>query len=124
MVCVVESSRLLERGALRGLDPGSVSVGELERHDTCVPALGLGLVDTSTERRGVDEPVGRIGSRAGLANDELVEVDAVGRNLEHGRAREGTAGRVQETLAVRVEALVVELDVVLRTDGHQQHGTS
>ena len=91
-------------------------IGQPEIAQACqarTPALGLGLVDASTERRGVDEPVGRIGSRAGLANDELVEVNAVGRDLEHGRAGEGTAGRVQETLAVVVEALVVELHVVL-----------
>lgn len=112
----VVAGRLLEGGALRGLDPGSVGVGELERHDTGAPALGLGLVDARAERRGVDEPVRGISSRAGLANDELVQVDAVGRDLEHGRAGEGTARRVEETLAVGVEALVVELDVVLQAE--------
>ena len=108
------ASRLLEGRALRSLDPCSVSIRKLERHNTRAPSLRLRLVDTRPERRRVDEPVRRISSSPRLANHELVQLDTIGRDFEHRRARERSARRVQESLAVRVQALVVELDVVLR----------
>ena len=105
--------RLLEGRALRSLDPCSIRIRELERHNTRAPSLRLRLVNARPERRRVDEPVRRISSRSRLPNHELVQLDTIGRNLEHRRARERSPRRVQESLAVRVQALVVELDVVL-----------
>ena len=86
---------------------------DLPDHDTAVPALGLGLLDTLAERAGRHVAVGAVGGRGRLANDELVEGDAVLGDLEEGRAGERAAGLGQETRAVAVEALVVELHVVL-----------
>ena len=88
----------------------------LEDHDAGVPALGLGLLHARSKRGRGDEAVGRVGGGAGLADDELLEVDTVLLDLEHRRARECTAGLGEEALAVRVETLVVELDVVLSTE--------
>ena len=99
--------------ALSGLDPGGVGVGELEGHDTTLPARRDGLGDARAERGRVDEAVGRVGRAAGLANHELVDVEAVLGDLEQRGPREGRAGRRDQTRAVEVEALVVELDVVL-----------
>ena len=106
--------RSCERTALRGGDPGSVGVGELEGHDAAIPALGFGLRDALAERRGVHEAVRGVGDGAGLADHELVEVDAVVGDFEERGAREGRARGVEEACTVSVEALGVELDVVLR----------
>ena len=110
----MSDSRSLERSALRSLDPSRVSLRELERHHTSSPALGLSLVNTRPERSRVDEPVVRIGSRPRLPNHDLVQIDTVRCDLEHRRAREDAPRCVQETLAVVVQALVVELHVVLQ----------
>ncbi len=86
----------------------------LEDHDPGVPALRFRLVDTLTECSRVHDAGRRI-AWGRLANDELVQVDAVGCDLEDGRAGEGTARSVDQALAVGVLrfTLVVELDVVL-----------
>ena len=108
------ASRLLEGRALRSLDPCSIRIRELERHNTRAPSLRLRLVNARPERRRVDEPVRRISSRARLPNHELVQLDTIGRDFEHRRARERSARRVQESLAVRVQAL--NTDANLRKD--------
>ena len=132
-----EDALNLEGAALRGLDPGGVGVGELSSshiivrpqrtreirkgehaahlpdHDTSVPALRLRLLHARTERRRVHEAVGGISRGGGLADDELVEGDAVLGDLEEGGARECAAGAGEEPRAVGVQALVVELHVVL-----------
>ena len=102
-----------ERTALRGTDPVGVGVRELEGHDAPVPATCRGLSDALSERSGIHEAVGRVGDTTGLANNELVEVEAVVRNLKQRGAREGRTRGVDEARTVRVETLVVELDVVL-----------
>ena len=107
------ASGLLEGRALRSLDPCSIRVRELERHNTRAPSLRLRLVNARPERRRVDEPVRRISSCHRLPNHELVQLDTVGSDLEHRRARKDAPRRVQKTLAVVVQALVVELHVVL-----------
>ena len=103
----------LERGTLGSADPVGVRVRELERHHTALPASSRCLVHARAERGGVDEPVGGVGRTAGLADDELVELEAVLGDLEEGRSREGRSGLVDEAVAVLVETLVVELDIVL-----------
>ena len=85
----------------------------LEDHEAGVPALSLSLVHACGERGRGHEAIGSVGGGARLANDELLEVDAVLLDLEHRRARECTSRLSEETLAVGVETLVVELDVVL-----------
>ena len=87
----------------------------LPDHDTAVPALGLGLLDALAERGGRHDAVGRVRAAGGLADDELVERDAVLGDLEERRAGEGAAGLGQQARAVAVQTLVVELDVVLCT---------
>ena len=87
----------------------------LPDHDTAVPALGLGLLDALAERGGRHDTVGRVRAAGGLADDELVEGDAVLGDLEERRAGEGAAGLGQQARAVAVQTLVVELDVVLCT---------
>ena len=87
----------------------------LPDHDTAVPALGLGLLHARAERGGGDEAVRRVRRGRGLANDELVERDAVLGDLEERRARECAARAREQARAVAVEALVVELHVVLRS---------
>ena len=106
---------LLERGALRGLDPGGISVGELERHDAGLPARCRSLVDARAECRRVDEAVAVVGvaGGAGLPEHELVDVKPVRGDLEQRRAGEGSAGGGDEAGTVLVQVLVVELDVVL-----------
>lgn len=80
---------------------------ELEGHHTRVPSALDGLLNACAERRGVHkaaavEPALRLGhvlERAGLADDELVEVDAArGVCLEDG----GAPGAVEERVAVRI----------------------
>ena len=110
-------ARSSERAALRSTDPVGVGIRELERHDTAVPAACSGLGNTLAKGRGVHEAVDCIGGTTGLANDELVELDAVARDLEQRGAREGGARGVDEARTVGVEALVVELNVVLETSG-------
>ncbi len=75
---------LSKRTALRSGDPLSVGTGELEGHDTAVPAPSLSLRDARAERGRVDEAVGRVGCTTRLADDELIEVDAVRSNLKQG----------------------------------------
>ena len=88
-----------ERGALDSRDPVRVRVGELERHDTGVPAALHRLLDARAERRGVDEAaVGDVGRGSGLADDELVDVDAVLLDLEDG----GSTSAVEERVAILV----------------------
>lgn len=65
------------------------------------------LVDARTERRWSDETVRGVGGAARLANDELLQVDPVGRDLEERRLEEGRAGLVNKTFTVSVEALCV-----------------
>ena len=79
----------------------------LEGHDTCVPALRRGLVDAGSERRRVDEAITvvRVLGRARLADDELVQLEAVARDLEQRGAKERRAGRVDQTVTVIVEML-------------------
>lgn len=108
-----KGARSSERTALRGTDPVGVGVRELEGHDAPVPATCRGLSDALSERSGIHEAVGCVGDATGLANNELVEVDAVVRNLKQRGAREGRTRGVDEARTVRVETLVVELDVVL-----------
>ena len=131
-----------EGAALRGLDPCSIGMRVLQReavrvdtstpqashplgrerrqthlpdHDPAVPALGLGLLHTRAERRGVHEPVGRVRGRRGLPDDEHVERDAALGDLEQRCARERAARGVDQPVTRRVQALVVELHVVLQT---------
>ena len=111
---LVRARSSLERSPLGRADPVGVPARELERHDTTLPARSGRLVDARPQRRGVDEAVRGVGSAAGLADHELVEVEPVLRDLEQGRARERRAGGGDETRTVGVEVLVVELDVVLR----------
>ena len=85
----------------------------LPNHSASVPVLGFGLLQAACERSGVHKAVGCILGSRGLADDELVEVDAVVGDLEERGAREGRARGVEEACTVSVEALVVELDVVL-----------
>ena len=85
----------------------------LPNHSTSVPVLGLGLLQAAGERSGVHKAVGCILGSCRLADDELVDVESVRRDLEERGAREGRTGRVDEAVTVRVETLVVELDVVL-----------
>ena len=80
-----------------------------------MPALRLRLLHTLAERSGRHVAVGAVRCRGRLADDELLEVDAVLLDLEHRRARERAPGLGEQALAVRVQALVVELDVVLST---------
>ena len=96
----------------------------LPNHSASVPVLGLGLLQAAGERSGVHKAVGCILGSRGLADDELVEVEAVLRDLEERRAREGCAGLVDQAVTVEVETLVVELDVVLENSGRSyQHST-
>ena len=87
----------------------------LPDHDTGVPALRLRLLHARPKSRGVHEPVGGISRGGGLADDELVEGDAILRDLEEGGSGECPAGAGEEARAVSVQALVVELHVVLWT---------
>ena len=88
-----------ERGALDSRDPVRVCVGELERHDTRVPTTLDRLLDARAERRRVDEAAVRDVRRgSGLADDELVDVDAVLLDLEDG----GSTRAVEERVAVLV----------------------
>ncbi len=117
--CVEESPsgarvRSRERAALRSTDPVGVGVGELERHDAAVPAACSGLGDTLAEGGGIHEAVGSVSDTTGLPDDELVEVDTVVGDLEQRGAREGRTRGVDESRTVGVQALVVELDVVLQ----------
>ena len=78
------------------------------------------MLQAAGERSGVHKAVGcTLGSR-GLADDELVELEAVLRDLEERGAGEGLVGFVEEPVAVDEEdragvevLLVVELGVVL-----------
>ena len=105
--------RLLERGALRRLDPGGIGVRELECHDTGLPARRDSLVDARAEGRRVDEPVRCVARGTGLPENELVDVKPVLRDLEECGACERRSGRRDQARAVLVKTLVVELDVVL-----------
>ena len=87
----------------------------LPDHDTSVPPLRLSLLHARTKGGRVHEAVGSISRGGGLANDELVEREAVIRDLEEGRAGEAAPRAGEEPCAVSVQALVVELDVVLET---------
>ena len=88
-----------ERGALDSRDPVRVRVGELERHDTSVPTTLDRLLDARAERRRVDEAAVRDVRRgSGLADDELVDVNAVLLDLEDG----GSTSAVEERVAVLV----------------------
>ena len=72
---------------------------ELERHDTRVPASLHRLLDARAERGRVDEAaVGDVCRGPGLADDELVDVDAVLLDLEDG----GSTRAVEERVAVLV----------------------
>ena len=73
------------------------------------------MLHARPESSGIHVAVGSIGRGGGLADDELVEGDAVLGDLEERRAGEGTAGAGEEASAVGVQALVVELHVVLET---------
>ena len=74
-------------------------MGELERHDAGLPARCRSLVDARAERRGVDEAaVGDVCRGSGLADDELVDVNAVLLDLEDG----GSTSAVEERVAVLV----------------------
>ena len=86
---------------------------ELERHDAGFAAHCRSLVDALAECRRVDEAVGCIACTTRLANDKLVEFESVLGDLQQRRAGERRTGGGDETSAVEVEALVVELDVVL-----------
>lgn len=115
--------RSSEGSTLGRLDPGGVGVRELslrfntghitcegiktdlEGHDTAVPTLCLGLVHARAERERVDEAVRGIAGSARLADDELVEVDAVVGDLEQRGSREGATCGVEEALAIGVQAL-------------------
>ena len=90
----------------------------LPDHDTSVPALRLRLLHARAKSSGVHVPVRRVSCSGGLADDELVERDAVLRDLEERGARECATGAGEEARAVAVEALVVELHVVLETTHH------
>ena len=87
----------------------------LPDHNAAVPPLRLRFLHTRPESSRVHEPVRRVCSGGGLADDELVERDAVLGDLEERRAGEGAAGLGQQARAVAVQTLVVELDVVLCT---------
>ena len=66
-----------KRGALHSLEPGRVRVRELEGHDAGVPALRDGLLNTRPKGRRIDKPAVRdVAQGTGLADDELLEVDA------------------------------------------------
>ena len=91
----------------------------LPDHDTSVPPLRLRLPHTRAERRRVHVPVRRVRGRRRLADDELVEREAVIRDLEEGGAGEAAPRAGEEPCAVAVQALVVELDVVLETSESQ-----
>lgn len=106
----------LERGTLGSADPVGVRVRELERHHTALPARGVRLVDARPERRRVNEPVRGVARAAGLADHELVKVEPVLRDLEERGARERRTRGGDQARAVSVQVLVVELDVVLRTN--------
>ena len=71
------------------------------------------LVDALAECCRVDEAVRCIACTTRLANDKLVEFESVLGDLQQRRAGERRTGGGDETSAVEVEALVVELDVVL-----------
>lgn len=94
-----------------GIHPGSNSLWELPDHDASIcgtsvsmskgypesepltPALVLGLRDTARERRGVHVSVACV---AGLADDEHVQRDAGGRDLEKRSVRPGRARGVKQ----------------------------
>lgn len=61
----------------------------LERHNTGTPSLSVRLVDARAERRRSDEAVRGVCGAARLADDELLQVDAVGCDLEERRLEEG-----------------------------------
>ena len=106
---------LFERRALRRLDPRSVRVGELEGHDPALPAGLCSLLDALAERRRGDEPVRRIARTTRLPDYELVQFETVLRDLEKRRSRERRSGLRDEACAVLVQALIIELDVVLHS---------
>ena len=101
---------------------GEFSVAYLPAHDAGVPALVLSLSDARSERGWFDVATASgISCHCGLTNYELVELDAVVRDLEQRGAREGGARGVDVARTVGVEALVVELDVVLRERSTSAH---
>ena len=77
------------------------------------------MLHTRPQRRRVHVPVRRVRRGGGLANDELVEREAVLGDLEEGGAGEAAPRAGEEARAVAVQALVVELDVVLETSESQ-----
>ena len=90
-----------------------VSATHLPDHETTLPALGVGGAEAGRKLGGAHVAVGRVSGSRGLANDELAEGDAVLGDLEERRAGERTARLGDQALAGRVDALVVELHVVL-----------
>ena len=72
------------------------------------------MLHARPESSGIHVAVGSIGRGGGLADDELVEGDAVLGDLEERRAGECAAGAGEQASAVGVQALVVELHVVLQ----------
>jgi hypothetical protein len=98
-------------------------VGVLPEHGTAGPTLCLSGREARREGGGVDVSIiGVTCGCGGLADDNLVERDTldVG-ELEDGGVRPLGGGGGEEVLAGRVfgNALVVELDVVLRVDQYQ-----
>ena len=59
----------------------------LPGHRTGVPALRFSLLKACRECRRGNIAVARVTSGSGLADDELVELEAVVRKLEQGGAR-------------------------------------
>jgi hypothetical protein len=114
---MMKNSSLEREGlAANGSDPRRLGAGVLPGHDAASPALRRRLRNARRKLGLCDEAVGRIGRARGLADHELVDVDARSRNLEERGTGEGAAGGIEQALAVVVHvlALVVELDVVLR----------
>lgn len=102
--------QLSERASLHSLKPLRVRMWELEGHHTRVPSALDGLLHACAEGSGVHEaaavePALRLGhvlERAGLADDEFVEVDSARAVcLEDG----GASGAVEERVAVRIAGI-------------------
>ena len=96
------------------LVPGMAAFSPLGRRSENI-GLGLGLLDALAERGGRHDAVGRVRAAGGLADDEFVERDAVLGDLEERGSGECATGAREQTRAVAIEALVVELHVVLWT---------